>query len=163
MKERILLKGEKVSSGIGIGRLFFIDRKFVSIPHISLTGGKEETDAEILRFKEALSSSEQELIKILELDDTASEIASILEAHRMMLTDQVLSDMVVKMINEKKINAEWAVLDVFQKLEEMLSENSSNYYTKAKIADLEIVRDKIIYHLTGVSSQVKERIGRAHV
>lgn len=156
MKERVLLKGEKVSSGIGIGRLFFIDRKFVSIPHISLTGGKEEVDAEILRLKEALLSSEQELVKILELEDTASEIASILEAHRMMITDQILSDMAVKTINEKKINAEWAVLDVFQKLEEMLSENSSNYYTKAKIADLEIVRDKIIYHLTGVSSQVKE-------
>lgn len=157
MKERILLKGEKVSSGIGIGRMFFIDRKFVSIPHISLAAGKEETAFEIKRLEEAVKSSEAELMKIISQDETAGETLSILEVHRMMLADPTVSGMVIKTISQKKINAEWAVIDVFRKLEEILSQNSSNYYTKAKIADLEAVRDKIISQLMGdVISQEKD-------
>ncbi|HQI05701.1 MAG TPA: phosphoenolpyruvate-utilizing N-terminal domain-containing protein, partial [bacterium] len=94
MRERVLLKGEKISSGIGIGRLFFIDRKFVSIPHISLAGGREAVLNEIERFKKAVSSSEHELAKIIADKKTPGQTRSILEVHRMMLTDPTISELV---------------------------------------------------------------------
>jgi phosphoenolpyruvate-protein kinase (PTS system EI component) len=95
LRERTLLKGEKISSGIGVGRLFFIDRKFVSIPHISLTRGKDAALAEIERFKDAVSSSEHELLKIISEKKTPAQTRSILEVHRMMLTDPTLSELVL--------------------------------------------------------------------
>jgi phosphoenolpyruvate-protein phosphotransferase (PTS system enzyme I) len=157
LRERVLLKGEKISSGIGVGRLFFIDRKFVSIPHISLTGGKEAVLNEIERFKKAVSDSEQELVRIISDKKTPDQTRSILEVHRMMLTDPTVSELVLKTVTEKKINAEWAVLDVFDELTRMLEGNNSGYYIKAKIVDMEVVRDKLISKLAGgVSSTLLE-------
>lgn len=158
MRERVLLKGEKVSSGIGIGRLFFIDRKFVQIPHISLIGGEEAVSSEIDRFFQAVFVSDQELSGIILDKETPEETRSILETHRMMLVDPTVKELVVKAISEKKINAEWAVLDAFNELIDTMSASDSGYYIKAKVADFEVVRDKIISQLTGDFSTTEGEI-----
>lgn len=147
MSDRLVLNGEKVCGGIGAGKLFFIDRKYSNIPHIDRKD--EELPNEITRFETAVTNACIELDKILAQKNLESETASILEAHKMMLTDPTLSEMVRNMICESMINAEWAVLGVFDKLIAVLDTNNTDYYVKAKIADWEVIRDKLISELTG--------------
>lgn len=152
MRERLELQGEKVCGGIGAGKLFFIDRKYSKIPHLDRS--EEEIPDEISRFDLAVKNAEAELDTILSQKNIGSETASILEAHKMMLTDLTLSEMVKNMISESKINAEWAVLGVFDRLISVLDQNTTDYYVKAKIADWEVIRDKLISELTGGSHSV---------
>ena len=156
MRERLELQGEKVCGGIGAGKLFFIDRKYSKIPH--LDRNEDEIPGEISRFDLAVKNAEAELDTILSQKNIGSETASILEAHKMMLTDLTLSEMVKNMISESKINAEWAVLGVFDKLISVLDQNTTDYYVKAKIADWEVIRDKLISELTGGSHSVLNKL-----
>ena len=127
MKDRVLLKGEKVSTGIGIGRLFFIDRDFAQIPHLSLADRPGTVEAEKKRFLDAVGMCSRELAKVIEELDVTSEIKSILEAHRMMITDQSFVENVLTTIEEKMINPEWAVLTVIQNMVNSLVSSNSNY------------------------------------
>ena len=156
MRERLELQGEKVCGGIGAGKLFFIDRKYSQIPHLNLA--EEEIPNEISRFITAVENAGKELENILSQKNIESETASILEAHKMMLTDPTLSEMVKNMIRESLINAEWAVLGVFDKLISVLNQNNTDYYVKAKIADWEVIRDKLISELTGGTHSVLNRL-----
>jgi len=156
LRERLELQGEKVCGGIGAGKLFFIDRKYSKIPH--LDRNEEEIPDEISRFDLAVKNAEAELDSILSQKNIGSETASILEAHKMMLTDLTLSEMVKNMISESKINAEWAVLGVFDRLISVLDQNTTDYYVKAKIADWEVIRDKLISELTGGSHSVLNKL-----
>lgn len=159
MKDRVLLKGEKVSTGIGIGRLFFIDRDFAQIPHLSLADRPGTVEAEKKRFLDAVGMCSRELAKVIEELDVTSEIKSILEAHRMMITDQSFVDNVITTIEEKMINPEWAVLTVIQNMVNSLVSSNSNYYLKAKAADLNVIRDKIISSL--ISGSASEPFAKA--
>ena len=154
MNQRKVLSGEKVTGGIGIGRLYYIDRDFVSIPHLSFEDKPELLETEVQRFIDAVDFLENELSKFQKDRNIDAETRSILEAHRMMLTDPMLSQYVKKEIHEHHINAEWAVLNVFQKLVEILSGSGNNYYIKAKVADLDIVRDKLVSELMGEKEDV---------
>ena len=156
MRERLELQGEKVCGGIGAGKLFFIDRKYAQIPHLNLA--EEEISNEISRFVRAVENAGAELENILSQKNIESETASILEAHKMMLTDPTLSEMVKNMIKESLINAEWAVLGVFDKLIAVLNKNNTDYYVKAKIADWEVIRDKLISELTGGTHSVLNKL-----
>jgi phosphoenolpyruvate-protein phosphotransferase (PTS system enzyme I) len=147
LKKREILKGEKISGGIGIGRLFYIDRQFSSIPHYALHPSKEVAEKEILRFKIAIDTCSEELLKIQGKKNLSHEALSILEVHRMMITDPVLFENVLEEIEKNKINAEWAVLNVFERLVDILASSGADYYIKAKIADMEVVRDKILSQL----------------
>ncbi len=147
MKGRRILKGEKISGGIGVGKLFYIDRKFSFIPHVSLKPVKTVINRELNRFKKAVRDCALELEEVRKLKNIPQEALSILEVHRMMITDPIVFDEVSLEISKNKINAEWAVLNVFGKIVDKLSSSSADYYIKAKIADMNVVRDKIISQL----------------
>lgn len=151
---RKVLSGEKVTGGIGIGRLYYIDRDFVSTPHLSLDDKPELLDNEVSRFKDAVKILESELSEFQKDQNIDAETKSILEVHRMMLTDPIVSQYVEQEINDHRINAEWAVLNVFQKMIAMLSGQKMDYYIKAKVADLDIVRDKLISELMGKEDDI---------
>ena len=154
MNQRKVLSGEKVTGGIGIGRLYYIDRDFVSIPHLSLDDRPELLKNEVKRFLDAVNFLEKELSKFQKDRNIDAETRSILEAHRMMLMDPMVSEYVSKEINEHKINAEWAILNVFQSITSMLSSNKVDYYIKAKVADMDIVRDKLLSELMGKDDDI---------
>ena len=147
MGGRVILHGERICGGIGIGRLFFIDRNFSKIPHLERTSG--QLLLEIERLRRALDDAEADLKTIIAQNDLDHESASILEAQRMMIADPTVFDMICKMILDRKINAEWAVLNVVDQLISIFKSNGVDYYVKAKIADCEAIRDKIIGKLTG--------------
>ncbi len=149
---RIALSGEKIVEGIGIGTLFFIDKNFSLIPHTRLRGGESVRIDERERFIQAVDSAESEIRHIMERKELPGEAMSILEAHRMMLVDPMILDKVSEEIMDDGINAEWAVLNVFEEMSEMLRNSGGDYYIRAKIADLEVIKDKLLNSLLGEDS-----------
>ena len=141
-KKSKILYGEKIVEGIGIGVLYYVDKDFSGIPHLCLLDSAIKDEQK--RFVNAVEKSEKELLKIM--NDTAlqGDARSILEAHRMMLVDSTMVDAIKSEIKTNKINAEWAVLNVYNNIIQMLSGKTNDYYIKAKIADLEVVKEKII-------------------
>ncbi len=151
-KARKLIKGEKIVEGIGVGKVFFIDKEFSLIPHLMLRGGKMVREREKKRFLQSVKASEKEIISIMENRNLPKDAITILEAHRMMLVDPVLADTISGLIQKEGINAEWAVLRVFEDLTGRLS-SGGDYYTRAKIADLEVIKDKLLLSLLGESGR----------
>lgn len=146
---RIQLRGEKIVEGIGIGKVFFIDKNFSLVPHLKLRGSKKIIEKERKRFTDAVEASEREISQIMAQKELPMEALSILEVHRMMLIDYTLSEKVCNKIMEDAINAEWAVLDVFEEMSGILTRSGGDYYVKAKVADLEVIKDKILLSLLG--------------
>ncbi len=143
------LSGEKIVEGIGLGKIFFIDKDFALIPHLTLRGGQKAREKERRRFMSAVKKCEKELVAIMEERELPKEALSILEAHRMMLVDPTLTGGIGDAIIEKGINAEWAVLSVFEEMAERLAGSGADYYLKAKAADLEVIKDKLLISLLG--------------
>lgn len=148
-KRPIHLTGEKIVEGIAIGKVFFIDKDFSLIPHLTLRGGQKAREKERRRFTAAVKKCEKELVSIMEERHLPKEATSILEAHRMMLVDPELSLRIGETIMDRAINAEWAVLLVFDEMMAHLSSSDGDYYLRAKVADLEVIRDKLLFSLLG--------------
>ena len=70
MGGRVILHGERICGGIGIGRLFFIDRNFSKIPHLERTSG--QLLLEIERLRRALDDAEADLKTIIAQNDVMS-------------------------------------------------------------------------------------------
>ncbi len=146
---RTSLRGEKIVPGIGIGKLFFIDKDFSLIPHSHLRGGLKARHEEVARFTETVLDAEKEIVEIMEREALPAEAQSILEVHRMMLVDPMLLEKITNEIVENGINSEWAVLNVFEEISQFLLKSGGDYYIRAKIADLEVIKDKLLSFLLG--------------
>src|SRR3989304_2191785 len=138
-KQVVLMKGIGVSSGIAIGH-----------GHVPESGKLEpaqfcyldasETESEIERFKNAMRASRDQLMRIkqrMEKDGKGKEHIRIIDAHLMILKDNMLINDTVKVIRDQKVNAEWALktvlndlMEYFEKMEDQdrksTSRNSSH-------------------------------------
>ena len=86
-----ILDGIGVSSGYAIGRVHLVDRGRVKVPKYRVDPA--EVAAEIARFEAALQASEAQLAEIRRmLGEASSERDLILDAHQLMLRDEMLVD-----------------------------------------------------------------------
>jgi phosphotransferase system enzyme I (PtsI) len=106
-KQVVLMKGIGVSSGIVIGQAYLVERGAVEPAHYCYLDSRE-ADSEIERFKNALKESRDQLTRIkkkMEDDKRGKEHIRIIDAHLMILKDNMLINDTVKVI-KKKVNAE---------------------------------------------------------
>ena len=104
------LSGLGVTSGIAIGRVHRLTPGELSIPEYHLDDAA--IASEIERLRHAFSRSDaflKNLLRRLEPDggETAREL---LEAHRLILRDPLLSEAAETLVREQRINAEWALV-----------------------------------------------------
>ncbi len=144
-KNRLVLQGEKVVEGIGIGVMYYVDRER-TIPRTYLHNVRKREEEEFQRYLQATESAARHIQKAMEQDGISAETVSLLEAHRMMVTDSTIADQVLADIREHSINAEWAVLNVIEKISSILRgvDDRNDYYSRAKINDLQTVQEAII-------------------
>ena len=103
-----VLKGIGVSPGYAIGRAHLLDRRRMKVPKHHV--GPAEISNEIKRFEDALDESEEQIKEIKDkLQDAGEEHFFILDAHQLMIRDEMLVEGVRNMITEQAINAEWAL------------------------------------------------------
>ncbi|MBN2516348.1 MAG: phosphoenolpyruvate--protein phosphotransferase [Deltaproteobacteria bacterium] len=147
MKKTIVLKGIGVSPGIASGNVYLYNCQDIQTPYYKLDTNTLATK-EVKRFKKALKDSVQELSDIKEKTKNKEGIEPLfLDIHIMILKDRMFIRETVDNIQERRINAEWALKltvskyrDIFKKMEDE--------YLKERISDVEYVSERVLRNLS---------------
>src|SRR5262245_56723166 len=105
--ERVF-KGIAVSAGVCRGRILVLDRMDASIPKYDIK--ENEIPHQVQRLEQALMATRREIMEVQRKvnEGVGAENATIFDAHLLVLEDPILIDEVTRLINDKKINVEWA-------------------------------------------------------
>ena len=149
-KERTLvmisIQGKGVSSGVGVGPLYFYHRTKTEIPRYTVT----DPDAEWHRFKGAQTAAIEQLGELAEKAraEAGDEAAMLFETHQMMAEDLDYEEAISDHINNEKMNAEAAISDTAVQFAAMF-ESMDDSYMQARAADVRDVSDRILGILSG--------------
>lgn len=106
------LSGIGVSSGIGFGRAVLLVQR-TKVIRFSIAASK--TEAEAARLETARRRSAEQLDRI-QRRLPASDLGALFDAQRLMLDDPMLVPGAAAIIREQRVNAEWALQQVFDQL-----------------------------------------------
>ena len=142
----ITIQGKGVSSGVGIGPLYFYHRAKTTITRYQV----EDVDAEWQRFKDAQTTAIEQLGDLAEKAraEAGDEAAMLFETHQMMAEDLDYEEAIEGLIKENKSNAEAAVTDVAVQFAQMF-ESMDDTYMQARAADVKDVSRRILSILNG--------------
>ncbi|MGD8190436.1 phosphoenolpyruvate--protein phosphotransferase [Brevibacillus ginsengisoli] len=145
----MLCKGIAAAPGIVIGRAVVKKDDELNFTRQSIPA--DQLSKEIERLQESLKAAGQELELIKE--KTRKEIgekeAQIFEAHQMFLSDPEFVGAMESKIQDDKINAEAALVEV-RDLFVMMFESMDNEYMRERAADLRDVSQRVLKRLLGV-------------
>ena len=144
----INLTGIGVSSGIAIGKVYLLDR--VKVTYTPRYIRDEKVENEVARFKDAIEASRRQLLEVLDRipDGHSREFQHIIDAHLLILKDRMLYNDTIKEIEEKKINAEWALKILHEKLTRFFKSLNDEYLSE-RITDVDYVVERIMRNLVG--------------
>ena len=142
----ISIQGKGVSSGVGVGPLYFYHRAKTSIPRYTV----EDTDAEWHRFKGAQTGAIEQLGELAEKAraQAGDEAAMLFETHQMMVEDLDYEEAIEDRITNEKMNAEAAIADTSLQFAEMF-EAMDDSYMQARAADVKDVSRRLLSILGG--------------
>ena len=141
-------KGIGVSPGICMGKVFIkqdkleIDKKNIN-----------EIDYEINRLDNAIENTKKQIENLCKItkEKIGEEESGIFEAHLLILEDPEIINQTKERIQNKKENAEWALMEITSTFVDMFK-NIDNEYLKERSADLLDVSNRIIKNLMGITS-----------
>lgn len=161
MAEKIF-KGNVVSSGTAIGKLFILRDKEVQMDDGNIE--ESEIDNQITLLQVAVCKT---FIEIYDLIDGFRGILSeeedrIFDFYKEVLDDKSFFEEIINTINTKKIFASKAIYICIQKyIDEILQSN--NEYMKQRIYDLKDIRKRIIKNIHGESSTGLEKVNNENI
>ena len=146
--EEIRLDGRAVSRGIGVGKILSLYGHQRQFYRIDLNGSKIER--ELRRFRAAVRLAKLQINKIRTQNDgkNSETQASIFETHYFLLEDRSLLSKIEDIIQNKKVNAEWAVKVVTDKIIAEYKVISDNHLRERYI-DIEDVAERLLIALGG--------------
>jgi phosphotransferase system enzyme I (PtsI) len=144
----VRIKGIGASPGLAIGKAMIYGRKRPRIFRRSLSSS--EVSGELLRWKDALDKAMDETKRFRsKVESEAGEsFAEIFSAHLLMLSDPLLASEVERKIEEEKINAEYALIEVTQKLKSGF-QSMEDPYLRLRAMDIQDLEDRLLAHLVG--------------
>ena len=143
----ITIQGKGVSTGIGMGPLYFYRRAKTEIERYTV----EDVQSEWLRFKGAQAVAMEQLGELAEKAraEAGDEAAMLFETHQMMAEDLDYEEAIQALITEDGMNAEAAVSDTAEQFAAMF-EAMDDEYMKGRAADVKDVSARILSILCGV-------------
>ena len=143
----ITIQGKGVSSGIGMGPLYFYRRNKTEIVRSTVA----DTEAEWQRFKDAQNTAIEQLGVLAEKarEEAGDEAAMLFETHQMMAEDLDYEEAIQALITEDALNAEAAVADTAAQFSEMFAA-MDDAYMQGRAADVKDVSQRILDILMGV-------------
>lgn len=141
------LQGKSVSQGIAIGRLVVYQKKDSVVKRERI----EDTEAEIKRFADAREKAIEQLKGLYDkaLKEVGEEGAMLFESHQLMVEDLDFIEGAENIINQEKVNAEYAVARTGDTLAEIFANMEGNEYMQARAADIKDVSNRIVSVLQG--------------
>jgi phosphotransferase system enzyme I (PtsI) len=142
------LKGIAASIGVAVGQARLIGREHRQRPHRRIE--QAAIPAELARFARAVSSSRAEIEAAKQelTQKHGPRYAPILDVYLLMHGDALLIDAISKAIRDGRVNAEWAVSDVAERLKKPLLEDASEYF-RERASDVDHVKEHLLRHLSG--------------
>ena len=154
------LHGIPVSHGIAIGRVHLLASAALEVAHYLVE--KSDIESEVVRFNAAVAAVVNELNQVeAELPkDAPAEFAALLELHRLILQDPLLSEKPAYLIRERRYNAEWALTTQLRAAVEQFEAMEDQYFASRR-ADVEQVVERVLKVLTGTASTLAEAAANA--
>ncbi len=142
----IYIKGAPVSEGIAIGIPIFLSSEGEKVPDFPISTG--EVENEIARYRQALSSSRQDLKKLHDnlTQEGSSEIASIIGTHIEMLDDPLMTTHMESKIREMLKNTEAVFHTVIHDYEQRFSATSDGFF-KQRLSDVRDLSQRVLRNL----------------
>jgi phosphoenolpyruvate-protein phosphotransferase (PTS system enzyme I) len=148
------LGGIGVSGGVGAGRaVVLIQREQVLRFSIS----PSRIDAEIARLQEARRRSTAQLHRI-QLRLPGSDLGTLFEAQRLMVDDPMLVPRAASIVSEQRVNAEWALQQVFDHLGAIF-DGVEDPYLRERKGDLADVVGRLRMNLTPGGTVFRDVLG----
>jgi len=143
---RRVFTGIKASPGIAIGRAFILDRTLQPVERKTIPD--KRVSKQVKAFLSAIKKSMKEIetIRASLGADKAKELSTVLDTHIMLLKDDALQSDVIKIIEEQRVNAAWAVTEHVGRFNEMLASLSGEYLS-SRVADLNDIKNRILRNL----------------
>ena len=142
------MRGLGVSPGIAVGHALVVEGR--GLPVFRLVLRPEAVDAELARLRRAVELSREQLLGIK--DRVEREIgrlhAFIFDAHLLMLDDPLLVEKAEDAVRAERVNAEWALVTVSERLRQRF-DDLSDAYLRERRTDLDDVLGRILLNLRG--------------
>jgi phosphoenolpyruvate-protein phosphotransferase (PTS system enzyme I) len=146
MKEERIIRGVMASPGIAIGRAIrSFDALLISYNfHIP----QSETAKEVARFRASVEKSRKQLERMQgELRQSRiPESSFLVDAHLLILQDKLFVDRIIETIQERAVNAEWAIQQVSGELYEAYDRLQDDYLRERR-GDLEDIVRRMLHNL----------------
>ncbi|HKG22772.1 MAG TPA: phosphoenolpyruvate--protein phosphotransferase [Blastocatellia bacterium] len=143
------MTGLAASPGIGVGRALRLDeRGRHQFYYIEVSAAQVRT--EIRRLREALGEAREQLeeIKVRLARELGYEHSYILDAHLLMLEDKNLVGELEQEIRARRVNAEWAVRSVTDRVVKAYKQ-VKDAYLRERASDIEDVSARLLTVLSG--------------
>ena len=146
-----VLRGIPVSNGVCRGKILVFHKGRQTVAQRNLP--ESEITEELNRLQKAFVNTRQQVLEVQRkvLQQVGAEQASIFDAHLLVLEDPVLVDEVVRMVQEQKVNAEYAFQTVAEGYAEALSKVDDEYL-RERAADMRDVTARVLNNLLGLAT-----------
>lgn len=147
----VCMQGQGVVKGYAIGRAAIMSAAALEVAHYRIADDEVEAECERLEAAVARAASDlQHLIDTLPAD-APREVGPLLEVHRLLLDDPMLSQQACGFIRERHYNAEWALTTQGQMLAEQFA-GMDDEYLRERSADIRQVIERVLRVLSGTTS-----------
>ncbi|UEX89475.1 phosphoenolpyruvate--protein phosphotransferase [Staphylococcus ratti] len=142
-----IIKGIAASDGVAIAKAYMLIEPDLSFSETTTN----DSEAEVLKFNEALKNSKIELTKIRNNaeEQLGPDKAAIFDAHLLVLDDPELIQPIESKIRDEKASAPHALTEVTQNFITIF-ESMDNEYMKERAADIRDVSKRVLAHILGV-------------
>lgn len=141
-----MLKGIAASSGVAIAKVYKLEQ-----PKVEIVKKEGDPAVETAKFNEALekTKSDIERIKGIASKRLSDEELAVFDAHLMMASDPELASQIIAMIENDKVNAEYATDAVATQMITIF-ESMDNDYMRERAADVKDVTFRLKCNLLGL-------------
>ncbi len=142
----IVREGKSVFKGVAIGKIFVYRKAEKAVSQDAI----EDVQAELARFETAKEKAMGQLRGLYEkaLKDVGEEEAMIFDVHQMLLDDPDYNDSIRGIIENDKMNAEYAVFMTCEQFAAMFLSMDDDYM-RGRAADIKDISERLISILNG--------------
>jgi len=150
----VCLYGQGVAKGYAIGRAVVLGATSLEVAHYRIA--PENVATECQRLTDALAAAQAELTQLIDTlpEDAPLEMAALLNVHRLLLADPLLTEQTLALIAERQYNAEWALAAQGQLLGEQFAAMEDEYL-RERGADIRQVIERVLAELSGTPSAMQ--------
>ena len=147
----VALYGVAVGGGIAVGRAHIIKQGMKNAPHYTVEDA--EIAAEVARYENAIKTTRRQFEHLRNNipEDAPTELGAFISLHIMLLNDATISRDPIDIIEEKKINAEWALSQQIDILSAQFDSIADDYLHARKQDMLQVV-ERVFKNLMGIDT-----------